>query len=207
MKKIKYLLTLFIAINLLVSCGEKKEGENKEMNEMTETKTEVVQKEKTLEKKTIDWRAKQEELADINPLTKAEIEEWYPKTLLGLPAIKEQITATDEMAMFTITYYANEQRINLNITDGAGKRGAQITAPAHMIAIKEVNEESEYGYNKTVTKNGIIARESYIQNNNTYNLDFFYKERLYVKLKTMNLSLERTWQAMEELNLDALIEE
>lgn len=206
MKKVSYILVLLAAASLIVSCGEKKDDKEKDMTEETESTEEEVKEEKTSEKESFDWRAKQEELAGMTPLTKEEIGAWYPKTLLGLPATNEQTTVTDEMAIFTITYYANKQRINLNVMDGAGKRGAQITAPAHMIAIQEVDEESDYGYTKTVTKNGIIARESHIQKNNTHNLDFFYKERLYVKLKVMNLSAEKAWEAVDELNLEKLAE-
>lgn len=198
MKKVNHkLLTLTALTIVMLSCnGKAQEGENNaEQTQKVENNT---------AKATTTWKAKVEELAKKKPLTDEEFATWYPKSIFGLPATNVRSTANEEMATFHLTYYANKQRLDLTLSDGAGKRGARLTAPARIIADKEIDDKLGEGYIKTVKKDGIIARESYQPENNTYTIKLMFNNRYYVVIKTMNLGKDKTWAAIETFQFNKL---
>lgn len=198
MKKLKYKLFVLTAITIVMfSCNGNAQDDNNNVEQ-----TQKVENNKA--KETNTWKAKVDELAKKKPLTDDELATWYPKSLLGLPATNVRTTANAEMATFNLTYYANKQRLDLNLSDGAGKRGARLTAPARIIAAKEIDDKLGDGYIKTVKKDGIIARESYQPENNTYTIKFLFNNRYYVEIKTMNLGKDKTWAAIEAFQFSKL---
>jgi len=154
--------------------------------------------------KKYSWKANVERLSKKTPLTDAEFAEWYPKRLLDLPATNIKSTANEQMATFTVTYYANKQRLDLNLTDGAGKKGARMIAPGQRIAQQEIDEKMGDGYIITIKRNGIIARETYTPENDTYRLKFMIHQRYFVDIITMNLGRDKTWEAFDALVFDKL---
>ncbi len=192
---------LLLAALALATCGEVKtrEAAKAEETEMPEAAAPAPSIE------SLDMKVNMERLAGLTPLTEAEFAAWKPDAVLGLPATNVNTNSPVDVAMFDITYYAGGEKIRLHIVDGAGKRGAQLTGPAHMIAVQHVEEKIPMGYIRTVRENGITARERHEGAKEEYQLKIFYGNRLFVTLTTVNVGRERTWQALQELDLAALL--
>lgn len=192
---------LLLAALALATCGEVKtrDAAQDEEKEMPEADAPVESNE------SLDMKANMKRLAGLTPLTDAEFAAWKPDAVLGLPATNVNTNSPEDVAMFDITYYAGGEKIRLHIVDGAGKRGSQLTGPAHMIAVQDVDEKIPMGYIKTVRENGIKARERHESANKEYQLKLFYGNRLFVTLTTLNVGRARTWQALEAFDLEALL--
>lgn len=199
MKFIKTTIVLLLIFLVISSCGEEKKKESDTKVESTEkAKIKVADKSSNMKNNT-------RRLSQLTPFTEAEFVAWRPKEMIGLPATNVNTNSPDNVAMFDVTYSANKEKIRLHIVDGAGERGSQLTAPAHMIAHQSVDEKIPMGYIKTVTEDGITAKERYAKANEEYRLEFLYGDRLYITVTTNNLGREKTWRAVEEFNFERLM--
>ncbi|PVW13579.1 hypothetical protein DDV96_13080 [Marixanthomonas spongiae] len=187
-----------------MSCEDKqnKNGIDKQAKKQI-TQTDKTNATKT--NKTTYIKNNMKRLATLTPLTDKDYASWRPQKILGLPATNINTNSPDNVSMFDITYYANKQKVKLSIVDGAGKRGSQLTGPAHNIAYQNLNEEIPGGYFKTITQNGITAKEHYKKQDEEYRLSFLYHNRLYVTILTNNLGRKKTWQAIDAFNFKALL--
>ncbi len=209
MHTIHYTRYLLLISVFLFSCGDTKEQVENESNakvtiERVSEKTASKTKDKQTNKSKY-IKNNMERLATLTPLTETEFMAWRPEKLMGLPTTNVNTYGPLNVAMFDITYQANDEKVRLHIVDGAGERGSQLTGPAHLIAFQDANQKIPMGYIKTVTENGITAKERYAQVNEEYQLDFLYDDRLYVKVKTTNLGREKTWQAVEAFHFETLL--
>ena len=200
MKYIKQGITIALIAIIAFGCG----NDNTD-NQTVETKTSETSKsdEKRQDTPKSDWRKNVKDLEALKPLTKNAMENWLPTNIAGLERGKHTINAYEDLSTLNTKFQSGETFLTLNIVDGAGTRGSQLVAPAHIIATQNLDQKTHTGYVKTVKKNGIIANERYEDAIKKYNLKFLYKNRLYVTIRS-NLKRDQIWQAIEDMDFENL---
>lgn len=197
----KKTLLLICCFAFLMSCDNPVSKKIKETKENVKNTTNAVKELKKIGEEM-------ETLRDVEPLTNEELKNWLPDEVDGMKriAFKAGQGSYLQIAMIEATY-ANEdksRKFKIEVMDGAGETGAAATAGVRMLFSQEFEEEDEYKYRKTVTKNGLKAIEEYRKNNNKSDIQLFYDNRFFVKATGTNMDVDETWDAIEELDIDEL---
>ncbi len=82
--------------------------------------------------------------------------------------------------------------------------GATLTASMRMMLSQDFEEEDEYEIRKTETKNGKKVILEYRKDNSESKIQFMEKNRFYIETEGENMSLDDTWDVIDDLNLDNL---
>lgn len=148
------------------------------------------------------------ELQKEEPLTNDELKSWLPDEIDGMKRVGFR---AGQMGMVQIASiegtYANDdksKKFKIEIIDGAGQMGATATAGIRMMFSQEFEEEDEYKSRRTVKKDGMKAIEEYRKNNNNSTIEFMKDNRFYMKATGTNMSLDETWDAIEDLDVKDL---
>lgn len=158
---------------------------------------------KTADKSQVNWRDNIDELKNLTPLSKAEFNDWLPYSIAGLNQEELVTNAYEDFATINVNFKNGDRYLKLNIIDGAGTRGSQLVAPAHKIAMENLDIKVPKGYTKTVTEKGVRARENYKELMNEYRVLFFYSDRFFTTI-TSNLDRDELWQTIEDLKFENL---
>jgi|SRR5690554_4136595 len=197
----KYLFSLFICASL-VAC--KDNPVSKKIQETQETVSNTSNAVKEINKMQDDIN----NLSEVTPLTNAELKEWLPDEVEGMKRISYKAGEVGMMGISSIeATYANEdksKKFQVKLIDGAGQMGATLTASMRMMLSQDFEEETESSIRKTENKNGKKVLLDYKKNNTESNIQFMEKNRFYIETEGKNMSLDETWDAIDDLNLNNL---
>tara|TARA_R110002072_G_scaffold149458_1_gene297312 strand:- start:8096 stop:8713 length:618 start_codon:yes stop_codon:yes gene_type:complete len=201
MKNQFILYGLFSLLILTLGC---KNGANPSegMEEANTTKSQRVASEEKEESKS-SWRENVKRLEQKKPLSKKEFTAWLPSSILNLKQDRLMINAHEDLATLNLNFVDGDTYFKINIIDGAGLRGAKMSAPAYKIASQNLDQETSTGYLKTVQKNEFIAKERYTKLTEEYNIQFFYNNRFFTTIRS-NLDREQVWDNIMDLNFENL---
>ncbi len=198
----KILLLLLMAITV-VSCKKETRDKIKQAKQVISNTTTVVEKAKAAEEEM-------SELKDAVSLTNTDLKEWLPESLEGLKRTGFKVGAAGYMNVASIegTFKSedNDKKLSIQIIDGAGKMGSVMIASLGFASKMDMEEEDENRHLKTVDVNGIKAQQTYLKKRNETKVQFVYKKRFGVIVDGLDMSPEETWEAIEKLNLEELVD-
>lgn len=194
MKKI--IISVFV-LSVLVGCENPVSKKIKEAKQNVTNTTKAVQEINNIQEDM-------QELQEMEPLTNDELKAWLPDDIDGMKRISYK---AGQMGMVQIASveaeYANEdksRKFKVEVIDGAGAMGSAATMGMRMMFSQDFEEETEYKTRKTVTKKGVKAIEEYQKDNNRTTIEFMKNERFYIKATGTNMSVDETWDAVDELD-------
>ena len=197
----KKLFLAIFAVVLVMGCDNPVSKKIKETKEQVSNTTKAVKEMTNMQEDMV-------ELQEMEPLTNEELKSWLPDEIDGMKRISYK---AGQMGMVQIAsieaVYANEdksKKFKVEVIDGAGAMGAAATMGMRMMFSQDFEEESEYKTRRTVTKKGVKAIEEYQKNNNRSTIEFMKDERFYMKATGTNMSLDETWDAIDELDTEDL---
>ena len=197
----KKLFLAIFAVVLVMGCDNPVSKKIKETKEQVSNTTKAVKEMTNMQEDMV-------ELQEMEPLTNEELKSWLPDEIDSMKRISYK---AGQMGMVQIAsieaVYANEdksKKFKVEVIDGAGAMGAAATMGMRMMFSQDFEEESEYKTRRTVTKKGVKAIEEYQKNNNRSTIEFMKDERFYVKTTGTNMSLDETWDAIDELDTEDL---
>lgn len=197
----KKFLTICLVASVLMACDN---PVTKKIKETKEGVSNTVKASKELTNMGEDIK----ELQTVTPLTNEEMKAWLPDEISGMnrTGYKAGQTAYIQIASIEATYKNEDKSKTFKVTvlDGAGEMGAAATAGIRMMLSMDMEEEDEYKIKRTVKKGDIKAIEEYKKNNNSTNIQLMYGKRFYIQADGKDMSLEETWDAIDELDLDDL---
>lgn len=198
----KKLLLLFIVCSALIAC--KDNPVSKKIKETQETVSNTTNAVKEMNKMQDDIK----DLSEITPLTNDELKSWLPDDINGMKRISYKAGEVGMMGISSIdATFANEdksKKFSINLIDGAGEMGAAVTMSMRMMMSQDFEEEDETSIRKTVTKNGKKAIVDYRKDDTRSKVQFMEDNRFYIEAEGENMSIDETWDAIEELKLNKL---
>ncbi|MBT8182621.1 MAG: hypothetical protein KJO53_13655 [Eudoraea sp.] len=140
-----------------------------------------------------------------------EAEEWRgwapPKQLLGF-SLKRFVTDPFKLQGLNSTsahYEKGKVFITVQLIDGSSDKGKREIRDHLAIAEMQRDHSSEYGYEKTLERNGIKAKEEYLAPPaGQYLIKFMLKEQYGVSVKSNAETSDEIWNFIDGLHLDAL---
>ncbi|WP_411768912.1 hypothetical protein [Winogradskyella sp. A3E31] len=203
MKAIHNYLAILIVVSITLSCKDNATTMDTNDTETTALQNKEPSGSEAEEKPQLNWRENAEVLKNLSPLSETEFKDWLPSNIAGLNQEDLVINAYEDFATLNVNFKNGDNYFKLNIIDGAGTRGSQLVAPAHKIAIENLDRDVPTGYTKTVKENNIIAREYYKELIKEYRILFFYNNRIYTTI-TSNLKRDDIWEAVKDLEFENL---
>ncbi len=201
MKTHQLILAILLPL-FLVSCGKVKETK-KNIKEAKEGIGAIGKMANEAKKMTEGI----EELANTEPLTSDDFKEWMPESIgdLQRTGFKNNALGAMNVSSSEATYKSEDgaQQIKITIIDGAGT-GSFAIAGIRMASSIDMEEQDEYGYKKTVTKNGVKAMEEFKNRNNQTTLMFLHDERFGVTIDGRGMEAEEVWNKLDDMNLNQL---
>ena len=181
--------------------------ENPVSKKIKETKENVSNATKAVEEMS-DLQEDIQEMQSIVPLTNDEMKAWLPDEINGMKrtAYKAGQMSYMKIANIEATYTSEDKskKFKIEVIDGAGEIGATATAGMRILFSQDFEEEDEYKSRKTTVRNGIKAIEEYRKNNNKSTIEFMSQDRFYMKATGTGMTIDETWDAIEELDVDDL---
>jgi len=147
-------------------------------------------------------------LKEITPMTNDELKTWLPENIENLSRTGFKVGKTGYMNVASIegTFKAEDgHELKVEVIDGAGEMGSVLMTGIGMASKMEVEEENESKHLKTVTENGIKAKQTYYKKRGDTDLQFIYGKRYIVMILARNTEPEKAWEFVEQLNLENLI--
>ncbi len=171
----------------------------------------------------MDFQKSMEKLKHETPLTNEKLKMWLPENLSGMERISiktpespgvssiEAIYNTTDEPEFLTTASGGDalnkknKSISLGIIDGAGPTGSGIVSALVMMNSMPFETEDASKHQKVSTVNGITGQETYRKKVNSTEVQFVYKGRFAVTVKSTHLNPDETWKIIPLLDLEALI--
>lgn len=199
MKKVLLIIT---AVILFIGCKD-----NPVAEKIKETKQNVSNTKNAIEE--LDNMQKDiEKLKEITPLTNDELKAWLPDEIDGMKRTSFKAGQTSFMKIASIeATYANEdksKRFKIQVIDGAGEMGASAVAGMRMLFTQDFEEETETKVKRTAKKNGMKVIEEFYKNRNQCKVQFMQGDRFYINVNGIDMDLDETWDAIDELNVEDL---
>lgn len=149
-------------------------------------------------------------LTDISPISVEELEAWLPKTLGGMSLTSSAPGSMSRSGISGIAAtYGNpyEKSVKILLTDCAGKQASAmgLAGSFRRLMNKNLDRDTEMGYEKTVTNKGVKVIESYNSDTDSYQFTNFYGDRFSIDLSSTRISREEAWEAFHSLPLDKLL--
>ncbi len=203
MKTIKRILMLLLMISAVAACKKETRDKIKQAKQVISNTTTVVEKAKAAEEEM-------SELKDAASLTNTDLKEWLPETLNGLKRTGFKVGAAGYMNVASIegTFKSeeNDKKLSIQIIDGAGKMGSVMIASLGFASKMNMEEEDENRHLQTVDVNGIKAQQTYLKKRNETKVQFVYEKRFGVIVDGLDMSPEETWELIDKLNLEELVD-
>lgn len=149
-------------------------------------------------------------LTDISPISVEELEAWLPKTLGGMSLTSSALGSMSHSGISGIAAtYGNpyEKSVKLLLTDCAGEQASAmgLAGSFRRLMNQNIDENTEMGYQKTVTNKGVKAIENYNSDTDSYEIANFFGDRFSINLSSTRISREAAWEAFHSLPLDKLL--
>lgn len=198
----KKLITLTMLFLLVVAC--KKENNPltkiKEATQGLENVNELIKGAEGLEK-TI------ENLSELTPVTKEQIKAWMPKEINDLKRTEYNIGGVIGISTFKLTFKGDtDKKINITISDGAGK-GSAIIGMFSMMQNIEVDKENESGYERTQTFDGqpTLVKYHSSEKHEKSTLQCLFNGRFGIEANAWKMTPDELWSYIKKLEIDNLI--
>ena len=197
----KKLITITLLLLAIVAC--KKENNPftkiKEATEGLGNVNELIKGAEGLEK-TI------KELSELTPITKDQIKAWMPEQIDDLKRTEYNIGSQLGISTFKLTFKGEDgKKINISISDGAGK-GSAIIGMFSMMQNMEVDKESESGYERTQKFDGqpTLIKYRSSENYEKSTLQRLYSNRFGIEATGWKMIPEELWVYIDKLEIDTL---
>jgi len=162
----------------------------------------------TIAEKAQEAKEEIENLRGTLPLTNEELKEWLPESINAFERTGFKVGAAGYANVTSIegTYKrkAEEQKLTVNVIDGAGPAGSMMIAGLGMAAKMNMEQEDERKHIKAVEVNGIRAQQTFHKTRNETALQFVVDKRFGVMINAVNMNPAETWSIIKELNLEEL---
>lgn len=132
---------------------------------------------------------------------------WNAPTKLNgytLTALIVDPNKRNELYSTMAVYKKGDQFIRVLIVDGSTDKGNSEIRQHLKIVDQNINSESEYGYEKSITHKGLKANEQFLAGVNEYLIKFLYQNEYGVTVKSNTESRDAIWSFIDQLKLDAL---
>lgn len=197
----KKLIALTLMALLLIACKNPVTEKIKETKEQVSNTKNAV---KEANKMQDDLKRLQEE----TPLTNDEMKAWLPDEIMGMKrtGYKAGQAAFIQIAQVEATYQNEDKskKLVVQVIDGAGEMGAAATAGFRIVFSQDFEEEDEYKMRRTNKRDGIKVIEEYRKNSNRSDIQFMESDRFYFNAKGTNMDLDEVWDAVQEMDPEAL---
>lgn len=152
--------------------------------------------------------ADMKELQDKEPLTNENFKTWMPESVGGMErtGYKTGVAGYANIASAEATY-KNEDKsksLTVSVIDGAGPTAAFAVAAFRMAAAIDMEEQDEYGYKKTVKREGFKAMETYRNSGEKTEIMFLYDNRFGVNINASGMDADDVWGLVDNLDLKKL---
>lgn len=190
-----------IALLALASCSKvsEKVQQVKEAKEAVTQVSDVMEEAKNLESDI-------KKLREATPITNDELKACLPEEIMGMKRISYKAGETSMLNVSSISAeYANEdksKKFSMTLTDGAGPMASSIVSGVKMGMARDFEEESEEGFRRSITRNGVKAIEE--QKKDKSYVKIIINDRFFLDAKGSHMSVEELWKAVETLNFDNL---
>lgn len=196
--KILYFTCLLSSL-ILFGCNNSTSDKSKNVSDSEEKTTEEIGK-----------AILHTNLTDISPISVEELEAWLPKTLGGMSLTSSAPGSMSHSGISGIAAtYGNpyEKSVKLLLTDCAGEQASAmgLAGSFRRLMNQNIDENTEMGYQKTVTNKGVKAIENYNSDTDSYEIANFFGDRFSINLSSTRINLEEAWQAFHSLPLDKLL--
>jgi PBP1b-binding outer membrane lipoprotein LpoB len=198
----KKLITITLLLLVVLAC-KKEKNPIKEVKKGFENVQQTLDITKKFEKTT-------KRLSNLTPLSKEDIKSWMPENLDSLKRTKYEIGKQMGFAKISNVHLTfknkKNKKIQLSITDGAGN-GASIITMFNLTSQQDLDSESETGYKKTKTFNGIKVLVDYSNPKyaNRSLFKYLINERLYVEARGWQMKPDELWKYLKKLEIEKLI--
>lgn len=213
---VRFLLFL-ISLSLLLACGDEtiEERVNRRLNEAI---SEAAGAEVNLDslgealKRTVEGidtdSINISGLSDVEVINFRDLKKRFPASVAGL-AIGKHVGETNKMlgikfSQSEATYGSGDQRVEAKLIDSGGA-GILLASMAGFTGF-EVDKETEYGSERTLTVDGHPAYEKYSTRNGktTSSLSVLINKRFVLSLEGMGVTAEQLTDAYKEFDLSDL---
>ncbi|WP_033957407.1 hypothetical protein [Psychroserpens jangbogonensis] len=207
----KKLLTITMLFLLLVACKE----ENSALSKIKEATNQVKEAKQGLNNLdniidgAEDLQKNIEKLSEITPVSKEQIKAWMPEKLGDLKRTEYNIGSQIGISVFKLSFKGdNDKKINVTISDGAGK-GSALVAMFSMFQNMEIDTENESGYERTQTFDGQRTLIKYQASSNYQKttLQYLVNQRFGIEANAWKMEPDELWEHLAALNIESLIEE
>lgn len=192
------ILSLVILVLFISACGSGKNETNEAMTALNGMKDIVSS--------AGDISERQNELKEMQPLTKDQVLQWAPESVLGLPKKEstERYLEKDKYGYsgYNTYYKGQDKSIQLEVFDGAGS--TIYSRYAGMLSTDAMIQERENYYEKNVERDGVMVNEWYDSKRNDCSLFFIVDDRFVVNIKGSGFSPDEIWNNLSEFKLDEL---
>ena len=178
---LKIMMSFSICVLLLMGCKNKSSESNASTNELSTENNQAISN-----KSWHQWTAPSQ-ISDFE-----------------ITSIAQDPYAQMNLSSFSAVYVNDAKKMRLNITDGTSEKGRVETSKHREVVSKNINYESEYGYEKTIDYQDTKALQEYMASVNQYLITFLLKDKYGVSIKTEGMNAEETWQLIDALSLNQL---
>lgn len=164
----------------------------------------------TIAEKAQEAKEDIENLKDAVPLTNEELKKWLPESIGDFERTGFKVGAAGYANVASIegTYKleAGEQKLTMNVIDGAGPAGSMMIVGLGMAVKMDMEQEDENKHTKSVTVSDLRAQQTFHKKRNETALQFVFENRFGVMINAVNLDPDETWEMVEKLQLSDLNE-
>jgi hypothetical protein len=205
----KKLITITMLLLVVLACKD----ENNPLNKIKEVTGKVKEAKQGIDNLdnvidgAKDMQKNIEKLSELTPVSKDQIKAWMPEKLSDLKRTAYNINSEMGMSVFKLSFKGDdEKKINITISDGAGK-GSALVAMYSMFQNIEIDKESESGYERTQTFDGQPTLVKY-QSSGNYektSLQCLIDQRFGIEANAWNMTPEELWQYLKQLEIEKVI--
>ena len=197
----KQFLFILIAATVMTACGSR-EKKVTVTDESTGEKTTVTVDPSGVAVNVNDVQAKVEELKKLPPVSTETMKSFFPEEVMGIKRSSYNVSSAMGYSVGSAEYRKDDNvKYEVGIYDCTGEAGAVFYYSSW--AGMNLQSESDDGYTKTVTYNGVKALEAYTKSNNQHTLHFLGGDRFWVMIEG-NDGIDNLKSFGESLGLDKL---
>ena len=181
-----------------------------EVKEKLKSAKDGVSNATTIVKEAKKAEGRMDKLKNETALTNSQLKEWLPTKIGNLERSGFKVGQAGYAGVNSVegTFKSSEgkEKINVLVVDAAGPSGGVMAAGYGMFGNLEMEMEDESKHQQTVTFDGIKAQQTYFKKRNNTQLIFMYDERFLVTINSTDLDIEATWNLIEKLELEDLVD-
>lgn len=132
---------------------------------------------------------------------------WHPSAELSGYTLTSFVTDPYEHAGLYSALAVYEQGatvFRVQVVDGSTDKGKSEIRDHLRIAKLNITNENPYGYEKTLVRNGVKAKEEFLKAAGEYLVTFLFKDTYGVSVKSNAGSADEVWDLIGQLKLEGL---